>query len=122
MVQSMIFLYNGRDWRGRIVACFFVYDHRLGISLPELENPWEEYPEHSQETILSQWENIRGTIPDRIKEVEHEIDDKQEQLNIEEDFEKSCRINSDIAELASIINDLWIWYRTQNQISGKRHL
>ncbi|WP_257346589.1 hypothetical protein [Pseudalkalibacillus decolorationis] len=99
----------------------FVYDQRLGIKLPEFDDIWENQSKYTQEAILSEWENIRGMIPDRIKDLEIEINQKQEQLNIEENFELSCRLNSDIAELASIINDLWIWYRTQNHVSMKVH-
>ncbi len=59
-------------------------------------------------------------IPDRIKELEHYINAKQHHLNNEEDFEISCKLNSEIADLASIINDLWLWYRlTQMYLRGK---
>ncbi|WLD92368.1 hypothetical protein [Alkalihalobacillus sp. AL-G] len=103
------------------MTCSFVYDNRLGIKLPELEDTWEDYSKYTQESILSKWESIRGTIPDRIKDIEEEINNKQEQLNAEENFERSCQLNSDIADLASVINDLWIWYRTQNHVSLKVH-
>ena len=67
-----------------------------------------------QHAILLKWEQVRGKIPDRIKELEHYINTKQHYLN-NEDFEVSCKLNSEIADLASIINDLWLWYRlTQN--------
>ena len=73
-----------------------------------------------QHAILLKWEQIRGKIPDRIKELEHYINTKQHHLNNEEDFEVSCKLNSEIADLASIINDLWLWYRlTQNVSEGK---
>ncbi|MGM7702325.1 hypothetical protein ACSVDE_11420 [Pseudalkalibacillus sp. Hm43] len=99
----------------------FQMDERLGIRLPVLNESWNQYTVQTQESILSEWETIRGKIPDRIKELEHHINEKQEQLNIEEDFERSCQLNSDIAELASIINDLWIWYRLNNQVTEKSH-
>ena len=73
-----------------------------------------------QHAILLRWEQVRGKIPDRIKELEHSINAKQHHLNNEEDFEISCKLNSEIADLASIINDLWLWYRlTQNVSEGK---
>ena len=73
-----------------------------------------------QHAILLKWEQVRGKIPDRIKELEHYINTKQHYLNNEEDFEVSCKLNSEIADLASIINDLWLWYRlTQNVSEGK---
>lgn len=95
----------------------FVYDNRLGICLPYLEKEWKAYPEHVQGEILLKWEKIRGKIPDRIKEIEKTIEHKQEMLGQEDDFEASCKINADICELASIINDLWIWFRTRQYIT-----
>ncbi|OQP01541.1 hypothetical protein B1689_04345, partial [Geobacillus sp. 44C] len=44
-----------------------------------------------------------------------------DQLSDENDFERSCRLNSEIAELASIINDLWIWYRMNQTVSMRAH-
>lgn len=95
----------------------FVYDRRLGIQLPKLADHWEHYHKETQEKILMEWETIRGTIPDRMKQLEEEINRKQAQLYEEENFERSCRLNSEIADLASTINDLWIWYRTNQKIS-----
>ncbi|MGQ0516327.1 hypothetical protein ACT453_35825 [Bacillus sp. D-CC] len=37
-----------------------------------------------------------------VKELEHYINAKQHHLNNEEDFEISCKLNSEIADLASI--------------------
>ena len=47
----------------------------------------------------------------------------EEQLFEEDDFSNSCRINGDIADLASRINDLNIWFRTQQDLDkeSKRH-
>ncbi|MDX5475056.1 MAG: hypothetical protein LPK00_05910 [Bacillaceae bacterium] len=100
---------------------YFVHDKRLGIQLPKLELEWSQYSKEQQQQILVKWELIRGSIPDRIKDLEHSINTKQEQLNNEADFEKSCKLNSDIAELASIINDLWLWYRLNQEVSSKIH-
>lgn len=99
----------------------FYFDHRLGILIPELALDWDEYSKDTQEQVLFQWEKIRGAIPDRIAELEAEINRKQAQLDDESDFPRSCQLNSDIAELASIINDLWLWYRTNQTISTKIH-
>lgn len=99
----------------------FHRDDRLGICLPVLHEPWERYSLNTQENILTKWESIRGRIPDRIKEIEQGINAKQKQLNNEENFERSCQLNSEIAELASIINDLWIWYRMDNHLSTRSH-
>lgn len=96
---------------------YFEKDERLGISLPKLQKPWEEYNVSTQEEILLKWEKIRGVIPDRIALLEQNINKKQRQLEIEEDFEVTCSLNEEIAELASIINDLWIWYRVQQNVT-----
>ncbi|KAB2338831.1 hypothetical protein F7731_04585 [Cytobacillus depressus] len=101
---------------------YFTHDERLGISIPSFDWNWGQYPEHVQQTILYQWEKIRGKIPDRIAELEEFINMKQAQLSDEGNFIKSCELNSEISELASIINDLWLWYRTNQDISEKVHL
>lgn len=98
----------------------FVYDKRLGIRLPYLEHEWEAYSRETQEHILLEWENVRGTIPDRIKEIEDEINRKQAKLGQEESFADSCNLNREIGELASIINDLWIWFRIRQTIEVKQ--
>jgi hypothetical protein len=99
----------------------FSFDMRLGICLPNLEIEWEEHSEETQQKILLQWEQIRGHIPDRIIEIEEIINQKQAELSDENDFPRSCLLNSEIAELASIINDLWIWYRANQTLSTKAH-
>ncbi|MFJ7727219.1 hypothetical protein ACIQXV_13745 [Neobacillus sp. NPDC097160] len=99
----------------------FSFDQRLGISLPDLTVDWDEYCKETQQEILLNWEQIRGSIPDRIAELEQEINHKQEQLSNENDFPRSCQLNTDIADLASIINDLWLWYRANQTVSGKVH-
>ncbi|MGE7182552.1 hypothetical protein ACQKKK_00860 [Peribacillus sp. NPDC006672] len=99
----------------------FTYDERLGIPIPDLNLEWDEYTKGEQQQILVQWENIRGSIPDRIKELESTINRKQFQLSDESNFTKSCQLNSEIAELASIINDLWLWYRANQGVSEKMH-
>ena len=99
----------------------FSFDQRLGIPLPELTVDWEEYSKETQQEILLHWEQIRGSIPDRIAELEQDINQKQEQLSNENDFPRSCQLNTDIADLASIINDLWLWYRANQTLSTKLH-
>nr|WP_213524989.1 hypothetical protein [Paenibacillus sp. J31TS4] len=91
----------------------FVYDERLGIPVPSLSREWDDYSAAEQASILLEWEAIRGTIPDRIYRLERIIIRKQDQLDREDDFAVSCRLNSEIAELASTITDLHIWYRVQ---------
>ncbi|MBT2666262.1 hypothetical protein J7J00_12175 [Bacillus sp. ISL-4] len=99
----------------------FIYDERLGISIPDLNLEWDDYTKGEQQQILVLWENIRGSIPDRIKELESTINRKQLQLSDESNFTKSCQLNSEIAELASIINDLWLWYRANQGVTEKMH-
>lgn len=100
----------------------FVYDGRLGIYVPDLPREWESYSEEDRAEMLYQWEQIRGTIPDRIKHLESRIMEKQERLNREDDFAVSCSLNSEIAELASMINDLHLWYRIDQEMTDKIHM
>ncbi|GMK39628.1 hypothetical protein PCCS19_26820 [Paenibacillus sp. CCS19] len=99
----------------------FVWNNRLGISLPILDYDWDYYAESERMRIVEQWETIRGTIPDRIIALEQQIQIRQAQLFDEDDFEISCTLNYDIAELASRINDLHIWYRINQEIESRRH-
>ncbi|MDF2556998.1 MAG: hypothetical protein K0R71_826 [Bacillales bacterium] len=92
---------------------YFSLNKRLGIELPMLEKSIEDYDLDTQHAILFHWEKVRGAIPDRIQELEVEINTRQKKMNKEEDLHTSATINSEIAELASIINDLLIWYRFQ---------
>ncbi|MFE8697009.1 hypothetical protein ACFYKT_11750 [Cytobacillus sp. FJAT-53684] len=100
----------------------FSYNERLGIAIPSFDRGWDQYSEDIQQAILFHWENIRGKIPDRIAELEEQINRKQAKLSDEENFIKSCELNTEIADLASIINDLWLWYRTHQDISAKIHM
>lgn len=98
----------------------FVFDHRLGIQVPHIEEAWELLNTDEQEAILLEWESIRESIPDRIKELEAKILDRQQQLDREEDFRRSCMLNTEISELASIINDLNLWYRIDQDVSESK--
>lgn len=100
---------------------YFLMNDRLGIPVPNLQLDWKEYSKETREQILLDWEKVRGAIPDRIADLEDIINKKQAQLSDEADFQQSCLLNNEIAELASIINDLWLWYRTDQDISAKMH-
>lgn len=100
---------------------FFMHDDRLGISLPVFDREWTELSTDEQYSVLLYWEKIRGRIPDRIAELEQTINHKQAELSDEINFSRSCALNSEIAELASIINDLWLWYRKNQEIEEKAH-
>lgn len=101
----------------------FVFNERLGIPVPNLRLPFEKYSVPKQWDLMAAWEAIRGSIPSRVMELERVIEQKLFALGNEEDFEFSCKLNEEIAETASIINDLHIWYRiTGDEPSGKRHL
>jgi hypothetical protein len=99
----------------------FIYEERLGIRLPDLKHDWEEYTPDEQSSILLEWEEIRSAIPDRIIQLEAQINRKQAQLSEEDNFEAACRLVSEIHELASIINDLNIWFRVQQDVEYKVH-
>lgn len=97
------------------------FNKRLGIPIPDETVDWDLHSIETQQYILFHWEQIRGSIPDRIAELEQEINHKQAQLSDESDFPRSCQLNSEIAELASVINDLWLWYRANQTLSTKQH-
>ncbi|MDG0813643.1 hypothetical protein [Cohnella rhizosphaerae] len=59
---------------------------------------------------------IRGRIPDAITAREAEIRRLLDGLFEEEDFVRCCSLNEEIAEAASAIHDLQIWYRTQQDL------
>ncbi|WP_088103821.1 hypothetical protein [Halalkalibacter urbisdiaboli] len=99
----------------------FIYNKRLGISLPQLYVNWEDLDTDSQARILAEWEIIRGQIPDKVKKVEETINHTLAALTTESDFERSCELNLEMAELASIINDLWIWFRVDPTVSSVRN-
>lgn len=99
---------------------YFSYDERLGIEVPTLQLDWEQHSERIRQKILLYWEQIRGGIPDRIASLEKVINEKQSQLESETDFNRSCQLNNEIAELASIINDLWLWYRTDQEMEKEK--
>jgi hypothetical protein len=99
----------------------FVYNKRLGIPVPELIEDWESYPIYIREQIVDEWEQIRGRIPERIFELEKIINNKQNLLNVEENFPIACRLNTEIAECASIINDLHLWYRANQDLHSRVH-
>jgi|SRR5690554_7943168 len=98
----------------------FVYDKRLQISIPRLHQAWEKYNEVERAEILDKWEMMRGRIPDQIKSFEAVINRKQGELNEEDNFKQSCAINSQIAEYASRINDLHLWYRLNQDFSADK--
>lgn len=59
---------------------YFIYDERLGIQLPKSNLDWKHLSVEVQQSILMQWESIRGSIPDRIAGLENQINRKQAQL------------------------------------------
>lgn len=99
----------------------FRYDQRLGIEVPVLHQDWESLTESERTDLLHKWEGIRGRIPERIFELERSIIAKQNWLETEEHFPTSCRLNSEIAELASCITDLHLWFRSGQELSVKGH-
>ncbi|MBD0381138.1 hypothetical protein ICC18_13520 [Paenibacillus sp. WST5] len=103
------------------MSCYFQYDERLGIKIPKLEEEWDSYSSDVRASVLFQWEQIRGAIPDRILKLEAVIILKQNQLDHEDDFLTSCQLNSEIADLASTINDLHLWFRVNQELESKVH-
>ncbi|NIK77316.1 hypothetical protein FHS15_002452 [Paenibacillus castaneae] len=99
----------------------FDWNERLRIRIPVLESEWGQLESFEQLAIVEEWELIRGTIPDRIMEFEQIINRLQAQLFEEDNFEQSCILNYDIADYASRINDLHIWYRIDQQLELRGH-
>ncbi|MEF3302658.1 hypothetical protein [Paenibacillus sp. GYB003] len=99
----------------------FVYDERLGIELPLLHEEWNALSAEERAALLHDWERIRGRIPDRIRQLELLIVQKQNRLDVEDDFPLSCSLNTEIAELASRITDLHLWFRADQDVSVKGH-
>ncbi|RAP76589.1 hypothetical protein [Paenibacillus montanisoli] len=60
-------------------------------------------------------ETRMGDGPTRLKqfmyELEAEIEHMQVQLQHEDDFEKACKVNTDMYSAAGMLNDLYILYR-----------
>lgn len=101
----------------------FMYDERLGIHVPSLDRPFEDYGVEERLAMIESWENIRGRIPTKVMALERLIERKLSEMGNENDFEKSCQINGEIAELASQIHDLQIWYRvSQDEPTARTHL
>ena len=50
---------------------YFIHDERLGIQLPKSNLDWNHLSDDVQQSILMQWESIRGSIPDRIADLEN---------------------------------------------------
>lgn len=100
----------------------FIYDSRLGIFVPELLKDWEQYDQAEREELLEQWEAVRGRIPSRVMELETIIMGLQKRMDKEDKFPTACQLNTEIAELASVINDLHIWYRVSQDVDSKSHL
>ncbi|WP_368859084.1 hypothetical protein [Cohnella sp. GbtcB17] len=102
----------------------FAPDGRLGIPLPQFGMPWEKMNAVERAGVVERWELIRGRIPDAILAREAEIRRLLDELFEEEDFVRCCSLNAQIAEAASEIHDLQIWYRTQQDLEEeniKRH-
>lgn len=105
-------------------AAQFAWDDRLGIALPRFASSWEAMDAGERAAVVERWECIRGRIPDAIRVREAEIRRLLDDLFEEEDFGACCLLNGEIAEAASVVHDLQIWYRTQQDLEEediKRH-
>ena len=103
-----------------LLNVFFRFDTRLGIPLPNLTAEWAHYSRPEREAMVGEWEHIRGIIPDRIKAFEAIINEKQALLQAEEDFLVCCRLNSEVADYASRINDLHLWFRLNQDVAVEK--
>lgn len=99
----------------------FTYDALLGIPIPALKKEWAEFTAQEQAEILFFWETVRGNIPNRMVELEREITMLQSKSDAEENFETVCELTWQIAELASRIHDLNIYFRLNQDVAVKAH-
>jgi hypothetical protein len=95
----------------------FVYDQRLGIELPQQDREWWEYSLQAQAEMIERWEAIKARIPDRIKELEKQIDEKHHEISREDDWERVCQLYEEYFAIASVINDLNIWAKVEPGLS-----
>ena len=93
----------------------FVHNERLGIRIPVLHQDWVRYSKPEQEAMIAEWERIAARIPDRIKELESEIEAHQLDAAGEDDWDRFCALYEEIFRIASIINDLNIWAKNDPQ-------
>lgn len=99
-----------------MTANHFTYDTRLGIHLPDLKQEWEELSLEEQHEIIAEWERIKAKIPDRIIELECEINQRQDRVSKEDDWDTVCRLYKEIYTIASMINDLNVWARLDQEL------
>lgn len=90
---------------------YFVFDQRLDLFVPIKNIPWQALSYDETKAVEVYWETERGKIPTKIKELDRRMEQLQECLSREESFEKACEWNDSLSSLASIVNDLWLWYR-----------
>lgn len=98
----------------------FKYNERLGIHIPLIYTDWNNISSTEQQQILYRWEQVRSQIPDQIKMFEDEINRRERQLQIEDDFEVFCRLSSEIADYASRVIDLNLWFRTHEEVTSDK--
>ncbi|MDB5085407.1 MAG: radical protein, partial [Bacilli bacterium] len=94
----------------------FQFDERLGIELLIVYEDWDAIPKKVREQIIFHWEDIRGRIPDRIKTLDHQLEEIQQTINQEQNWERICDYFTESHTIATIINELNIWYRTQQEV------
>ena len=96
----------------------FVFDERLGIQLPQHDREWWEYSLDEQAEMIQEWERIKSRIPDRILELERNIEDKHQEIGREDDWDRVCELYEEYFAIASVINDLNIWAKIEPGLSN----
>ena len=97
----------------------FVFDERLGIRLPETDRDWWLYSLDEQAEMIEEWERIKSRIPDRIKELEDDINAKHLEISEEDDWDRVCELYEQYFAIASVINDLNIWAKIEPGLTDK---
>ncbi len=93
----------------------FVHNERLGIRVPVLDREWYAFSQAEQEAMILEWESIRARIPDRIFELEAQINDLQARASEEDDWDLVCELYVQLYGIASVINDLNIGHKNDPQ-------
>lgn len=96
----------------------FRRDERLGIDLPDFQEPFEELSLEDQEDIIIRWETIRARIPEQIMRFEHVIEDILDSVHREEDWDTIAAYFTEIADYASRINELNTWRRVDQGLAA----
>jgi hypothetical protein len=97
---------------------YFRHNDRLCIPLPAFPQPFEEMAPTDQEDVIVVWESIRARIPDRILELEHNIQSHLDTIRETDDWEQIIALFNQISDIASRIAELNTWQRVDPHLTA----